>query len=245
LYNWNVINATECLNFNENTPIWTKSKPRFLKCKIDPFNDEEIYRDKNGITIKATDRAEIGAYYLLEGTNYLVVDYNLLSRMVKNNEDITKVVTTKITSLPYLFYEKSSFNQDISSWDVSNVKNMRGLFSWAKSFNQNISSWNVSNVTNMREMFIGAESFNQDISSWIVSNVTNMYEMFYSTNFNQAIGQWDVSNVSNMHGMFIDALFFNQDLSSWDVKNVKNCYAFNAETPYWTLPKPNFINCIK
>ena len=103
-----VINTSECLNFNHNTPKWTQSKPRFIKCKIDPFNDEEIYRDKNGITIKATDSAEIGAYYLLEGTNYLVVDYNLLSQMVKNNEDNTKVVTTKITSLPYLFYEKSS-----------------------------------------------------------------------------------------------------------------------------------------
>ena len=64
LYNWNVMNTTECLSFNQNTPKWTKSKPRFDKCKIDPFNDEEIYHDKNGITIKATDSAKIGTYYL-------------------------------------------------------------------------------------------------------------------------------------------------------------------------------------
>tara|TARA_X000001036_G_scaffold425639_1_gene452066 strand:- start:397 stop:1680 length:1284 start_codon:yes stop_codon:yes gene_type:complete len=245
LGNWNVKNTTECLYFDQNTPIWTKSKPSFVKCEFDPFNDNAIYLDENGITIKATDSAEIGAYYLLDGINYLVVDHNLLYKMVKNEVDITKVVTTKMTSLYFLFYEKKSFNQDISSWDVSNVTNMSGLFSWAKSFNQDISSWDVRNVTNMREMFIGAESFNQDISSWIVSNVTNMYEMFYSTNFNQPISSWDVSNVTNMHGMFIDALFFNQDLSSWDVKNVKKCYAFNAETPYWTEPKPKFTNCTK
>ena len=243
LSNWNFENVIECLNFDQNTPLWIVSKPNFVKCDIDTFNDDTIYLDKNGITIKATDNAKIGEYYELDGISYLVVNHNLLSEMVKNEEDITKAVTTKITSLYFLFYKKHSFNQDISSWDVSNVKNMSGLFSWNQSFNQNIGTWDMSNVTNMYEMFIGAESFNQDISSWNVSNVTNMSKMFYGTTFNQSISSWDVSNVTNMHGMFIGALSFNQDLRSWNVKNVKKCYAFRAESPAWTEPKPNFTNC--
>ncbi len=243
LSDWNVDNLTQCLYFNQKTPLHTENNPNFVRCDIDPLNDDAIYRDENGITIKATKSAEIGAYYDLDGISYLVVDYDLLSEMVRKGEDITKVVTTKITTLNFLFYKKSSFNQDISTWDVSNVSSMRGIFSWAQSFNQNISAWDVSNVTDISLMFVGAEYFNQDISSWDVSNVTNMYETFYATTFNQDISSWDVSNVTNMHGMFIDALTFNQDLSSWEVKSVKKCYAFSAESPAWTLPKPNFTNC--
>ena len=243
LSDWNVDNLTQCLYFNQKTPLRAENNPNFVRCDIDPLNDDAIYRDENRITIKATKSAEIGAYYDLDGISYLVVDHNLLSEMVRKGEDITKVVTTKITTLNFLFYKKSFFNQDISTWDVSNVSSMRGIFSWAQSFNQNISAWDVSNVTDMSLMFIGAEYFNQDISSWDVSNVTNMYETFYGTSFNQDISSWDVSNVTNMHGMFIDALTFNQDLSYWEVKSVKKCYAFSAESPAWTLPKPNFTNC--
>ena len=218
LSDWNVDNLTQCLYFNQKTPLHTENNPNFVRCDIDPLNDDAIYRDENRITIKATKSAEIGAYYDLDGISYLVVDHNLLSGMVRKGKDITKVVTTKITTLNFLFYKKSSFNQDISTWDVSNV-------------------------TDMSLMFIGAEYFNQDISSWDVSNVTNMYETFYGTTFNQNISSWDVSKVKNMHGMFIDALTFNQDLSSWEVKSVKKCYAFSAESPAWALPKPNFTSC--
>ena len=35
----------------------------------------------------------------------------------------------------------------------------------------------------------------------------------------------------------------NQDLSSWNVNNVGACTWFAKNTPNWTLPKPNFINC--
>ena len=43
--------------------------------------------------------------------------------------------------------------------------------------------------------------------------------------------------------MFSGATSFNQDLSSWSVFNVFNCDDFDANTPQWTLPKPNFTNC--
>ena len=42
--------------------------------------------------------------------------------MVANNEDVTKVVTTKVTNFETIYFKgKSSFNQQITSWDVSNV----------------------------------------------------------------------------------------------------------------------------
>ena len=40
--------------------------------------------------------------------------------------------------------------------------------------------------------------------------------------------------------MFYNAQNFNQDLSSWDVSNVQEYWDFDADTPQWTLPKPNF-----
>ena len=109
--------------------------------------------------------------------------------------------------------------------------------------------WDVSNVTNMSRLFKGKQVFNVDISRWNVSNVTDMSRMFNTARrFNQDISSWDVSNVTDMSGMFMDASKFNQDLSAWDVKRVTTCSGFTdndpQNTPQWTLPKPNFTNCI-
>ena len=68
------------------------------------------------------------------------------------------------------------------------------------------------------------------------------YMFSYAQNFNQDLSAWDVSNVTNMSGMFENAQNFNQDLSAWDVNNVLGFNDFDAETPSWTLPKPNFIS---
>tara|TARA_B110000483_G_C17936950_1_gene443055 strand:+ start:288 stop:614 length:327 start_codon:yes stop_codon:yes gene_type:complete len=62
--------------------------------------------------------------------------------------------------------------------------------------------------------------------------------------FNQNISHWDTSNVINMNQMLYGANSFNQDLSSWSVTNVTSCDGFDLFASDWTLPKPNFTNCV-
>jgi len=217
-----------------------------------PLTSNDVYLDSNEITIKATEDAILGEYYLVNEIIYQVVDSAMLYQMVADQEDVTKVVTSKITRMDSLFMPKydaegnvngSPFNQDISTWDVSDVTNMAWMFRSAEAFNQDLSSWDVSNVGDMSRMFAGATSFNQDIGSWDVSNVTDMNAMFnYGISFNQDIGSWDVSKVTNMSGMFINAVLFNQDIGSWDVSNVTNmsfmlvnCASFNQPLNDWDV----------
>ncbi len=128
--------------------------------------------------------------------NYLVtvnipVTIEQLKQMIGRGEDVTRVDTSGITDMSYLFFRSGTFNQDISGWDTSNVTDMHYMFSFAEAFNQDISGWNTANVTNMKAMFQHAASFNQ------------------------SIGSWDVSKITNMEFMFYDAEAFNQDISSW------------------------------
>jgi len=183
--------------------------------------ENPVYLDVNGVTVKAKEWAEIGAVGEVNGIEYSIVDYSTLKSMILWGEDVSKVCTSKITSMGTLFENQFIFNQDVSSWDVSNVTSMDLMFSDAHAFNQDISSWDVSKVTSMGGMFSDAHSFNQDI------------------------GSWDVRNVTLMNIMFLRATSFNQDLSPWDVANLtgtRHCQGFSRYTPQWTLPKPNFPN---
>ena len=228
-----------------------------------PSNCDVVYLDANGITIKACESANIGDIGTIDGVEYTVVDREMLDQMLLNEEDVTKVCTTRITDLSYMTVNPTnwenyaftqSFNQDISSWDVSNVTNMTAMFSNAESFNQPIGNWNVSNVTDMSGMFwlnlqptviqSNNMTFNQPIGNWDVSNVTSMASMFReASSFNQPIGNWDVGSVTEMGVMFGNASSYNQDLSLWNVEGVLDCWSFSTNTPQWTLPQPNFTNC--
>ncbi|MDB4603206.1 BspA family leucine-rich repeat surface protein, partial [Cyclobacteriaceae bacterium] len=164
-----------------------------------------IYLDENGITIKASKEAIIGEEYELNGQKYKVVDEETLREMVENEEDVTKVVTSRVTDMSEMFAGAKSFNKNIGSWDVSKVSDMNWMFSDASAFNQNIGSWNVSKVTDMSYMFMSAQYFNQDIGSWDVSKVKKMESMFEDAeSFNQDIGSWNLSKVSNMERRFFE-----------------------------------------
>ena len=199
------------------------------KFEPEPEPEEPVFLAQNGVTIKAHGWANVGDEGVVGGVTYKIVDREMLINMLNNEEDVTKVCTTKINDMTQLISWRNigvdnsdSFNQDISSWDLTNVTSMREMFDRASSFNQDISNWNVSNVTNMERCFVDATSFNQPIGSWDVSKVTNMSSTFLNaTSFNQDLGSWDVSNVIGMRQMFQQTPF-NQDITNWDVSNVVN-----------------------
>ena len=228
---WDVGNVTSMSGMFENAQNFNQDLSAWDVNNVLGFNDFDaetpswtlpkpnfispFYLDANGITVKAKEGTPIGAKGLLNGVEYTVVDSYMLSNRIRNGEDVTKVCTSRVEYMDGgMFHEH--FNQDLSSWDVSNVTSMQYMFSGAHDFNQDLSAWDVSNVTNMEYMFLYAYNFNQDLSAW------------------------DVSNVTTMNGMFYEATSFNQDLSSWDVSNVQEYWDFDADTPQWTLPKPNF-----
>jgi surface protein len=224
---------------------------------LQPSYGNPIYLDDNGVTIKAYDWASAGNKGYIDGVEYTIVNETTLREMVANDEDVTKVVTTKVTDMNNLLngynlssdniisFTNSLFNQDIGNWDTSNVTDMSNMFASAILFNQDISKWNTSSVTNMKQVFFRAILFNQPIGNWDVSNVADMSGIFRSgTNtkhtFNQDISDWNVSNVVDMSSMF-SGCAFNKDISSWDVSNVKNMVfmfdnsSFNKDIGSWDV----------
>ena len=109
--------------------------------------------------------------------------------------------TSEITSMGWLFFDRSDFNGDISRWDVSSVFDMNAMFQHATSFNRDLSQWDVSNVWNMTAMLFGATSFNHDLSQWDVSKVTDMDSMLNgATSFTHRLGgAWSTSTALKGH----------------------------------------------
>ena len=73
-----------------------------------------------------------------------------------------------------VFYLAEMFNSDVSKWVTSSVTTLRQMFEGAKMFNSDISKWDVSSATDMLAMFKGCIVFNSDISKWDVSSATDM-----------------------------------------------------------------------
>ena len=153
-------------------------------CTIDEVDDNPVYLGNNGITIMAKDWAPVGATGIIDGITYTVIDEIILREMLTNEEDVTRLATTRVTNMSLLFSiqgpSQPNFNQNISNWDVSNVTTMYGMF-YVSPFNQPIQYWDVSSVTDMRSMFERAELFNQNISNWNVNNVIDCYYFNYDT----------------------------------------------------------------
>ena len=101
-------------------------------CEVNLF-----YIDDNGVTIKALEIAEVGMQDEFNGNTYTVLDKTQLKNMIDNGQDISYVVTSKITDMQGLFQMVGNDDEDyeygdITHWDVSNVTNMKDMFSGAK-----------------------------------------------------------------------------------------------------------------
>ena len=143
--------------------------------------------------------------------------------------DISKLDTSKVTDMSYLFYQNKFVDFDDGfaiNWDTSNVKNMSYLFS-ESNFSKfpDISKWNTSKVTNMKAMFAlcpNNPAF-PDISKWNVSNVTDMSEIFRALNVHSLpdMSKWNTSKVTNMEELFENVYVEEPpDISKWNTSNV-------------------------
>jgi Zn finger protein HypA/HybF involved in hydrogenase expression len=98
----------------------------FLDRKI--YNNARIYIGENGVTIKC-ENCYPGFKALINEVEYEVVDDFLLNDRITNSKigkieiDFTKLCTTMVTDMSYLF-DETDLDQPIDSWDVSNVLNM-------------------------------------------------------------------------------------------------------------------------
>jgi len=221
LSNWDVTNVYSCYEFSNDTPSWTLSQPFFELC-------DAIIVSENGHTLKIRDGIDYqaGDVFWYQGGPYTVVDNDLLRQFIIEGKDLTRLITTLVTDMSYLFQE-IDFEQYrylyLYHWDTSNVTNMRALFYEFISYEQieGLQFWDTSSVENMGGMFYGLASFNSNISNWNTSNTVDMDFMFFGAeSFNQDIGGWDTSSVSDMSRMFQGANSFNQDINSWDTSNV-------------------------
>tara|TARA_B100000579_G_scaffold169478_1_gene137986 strand:+ start:5363 stop:6727 length:1365 start_codon:yes stop_codon:yes gene_type:complete len=207
-----------------------------------------IYLDSNGITLKARPEAITGSLINYNGSTYHLLSEDDLRELIYNSENISNVITTRVTNMEYLFYcnypecnpsRKHVIYGDISHWDVSNVVDMRNMFRDHTNI-PSIENWDVSSLLYSIDMFIGSD-FNQDISSWNTSNLILASGMFYHSSFNNnSIVNWDISNVTDMRGMFQGSPF-NQDISNWDVSSVIDMYGvfsstnFNQDISNWDV----------
>ena len=123
--------------------------------------DNPVYVADNGITIKAKEWAKIGATGIIANLTYTVVNEEMLREMLANEEDLTKIATSKVTNMSTLFYGAEIFNQAIGNWDLSKVTNVHSMFYGATSFNQNLGAWNVDAVIDCTE-------FSYDTPQWRV-----------------------------------------------------------------------------
>ena len=139
--------------------------------------------------------------------------------------DLSKLDTSNVTNMGYMFYGSGVETLDLSTFDTSNVTAMNWMFaSVSKITSLDLSSFNTSNVTNMSNMFARASKVSKlDISSFDTSNVTNFNAMFHSMSGMTTIdlSNIDTSNATNLSAMFASCANLKSiDLSKFDTSNV-------------------------
>lgn len=173
LSSWNVTNVRDVYGMFANAKV---TIPAFkFSSKVHDFSNLKTIACAKGQGIKRKD----------------------LVKMIRAGEDVTKVCTSNIKNMSWLFASLDyPFNQDISSWDTGSATTMKGMFSHAYEFNQDISGWDVSNVKDMSFMFSHAKKFNQPIGKWNTKSLERMNHFLgHAPAFDHDISMWNVENV--------------------------------------------------
>ena len=189
-------------------------------------NDRSTWRDNYGPRIKAigfTDKV-----YAPEYSSYLFgtadTDYKKPLTNLKYI-DASKIDTSNVTAMSYMFYNSNLESIDVSNWDTSNVKYMNGMFGRAKYLKSlDVSNWNTNNVQDMSYMFEDTHHLKSlNTSNWNTSNVTNMRYMFYISGIEHLdVSNWDTSKVTDMSMFFWDAPIKELNVSNWNTGKVTN-----------------------
>ncbi|CAJ1193245.1 hypothetical protein CPR19088_GLDEOEPO_00454 [Companilactobacillus paralimentarius] len=144
--------------------------------------------------------------------------------------NFSKVDTSNVTNMSYMFSGTTVNELDLSSFDTSKVTDMSGMFDTVETSALNLSSFDTSNVTNMADMFSSVNYGNAtlglavtalDLSNFNTSKVTNMSKMFESAVFSSLnLKSFDTSKVIDMSEMFSNAAVSLLDLSNFDTSSV-------------------------
>ena len=186
------------------------------------IDENPIYLDDNGVTVKAKDWAEVNYIGKLNGVSYIIVDSLGLRKMAQGTFKIDffdgelQPCTSRITNMNTMFMIKDTFDKDTYKEnfviDYENSATMDDATKNSK-FTASVSVGGVAqDVRNVA-----------DLSSFDVSNVTSMDYMFAFQDLPvHDFSYWDVSNVVSMKAMFNGTRFFtgyyasNDFTSDWD-----------------------------
>jgi len=153
----------------------------------------------------------------------------------KNPIDFSKIDTSKVTDMSYMFFRSNFSSVDLSSWNTKRLRYVGHLFSGAiKPKNIDLSSWDVRGLLGADNMFSSAGTEHINLSGWNSNQLTDTSNMFLDTYALQTLNLdgFNTSNVTNMYGMFATSAIPNLNLSSFDTSKIwERRYSVFNKTP--------------
>ena len=138
--------------------------------------------------------------------------------------DFSKLNSSKVTSMYYMFYSYRGTTLNLGNFDTSKVTNMQSTFSGAYNLTSlDVSGFDTSSVVNFNSTFLGLTVESLDTSNFNTHNATTLQNMFYrlGTMKELDLSNFDTSNATNISGLFGHSTKLEHvDVSSFDTSKV-------------------------
>ena len=158
--------------------------------------------------------------------------------------DISKWITSAVTSLESTFSGASSMDADLGTWTTTKVTNMDRTFKAATSFvGTGLDKWSTGLVTTLSHTFFHAGEMNANVGNWITASVVDMKNTFMNAAKFEGNGlnKWNANSVTNMA-----AAFDGTALTSCNKRKVVNAWAsiseFSTYAAAWTSDTCNCVS---